>query len=121
MAEKDAKTGRFLSGNSGGGRPKGSRNKLGEQFLTDLQALWETDGAQVLEEARTDKPMEFAKMVAGLLPKELLVRTSPENEMSDAELADTLEKLGQLADQLRSGGSSESEASGGSETTPRLQ
>jgi len=36
MSEKDPKPGRFLTGNSGGGRPKGSRNKLGEQFLEAL-------------------------------------------------------------------------------------
>jgi hypothetical protein len=33
--ERDPKTGRFQPGNSGfGGRPKGSRNKLTEQFIT---------------------------------------------------------------------------------------
>jgi hypothetical protein len=30
--------GRFLTGNSGGGRPKGSRNQLGEAFVADLYA-----------------------------------------------------------------------------------
>ena len=27
---KDATTGRFITGNNGGGRPKGARSKLGE-------------------------------------------------------------------------------------------
>lgn len=36
MADRDPETGRFLTGNGGGGRPKGSRNKLGEQFLEAL-------------------------------------------------------------------------------------
>ena len=33
---RDRETGRFQPGNNGGGRPRGSRNKLGEQFLNDL-------------------------------------------------------------------------------------
>jgi hypothetical protein len=41
LLQKDPKTGRFLPGNSGfGGRPKGSRNKINQLFLRDLQALW---------------------------------------------------------------------------------
>ena len=104
MAEPTVDNGRkpdgtFAAGNPG--RPKGSRNKLGEQFLSDLQALWETDGADVLREARTEKPMEFAKMIAGILPKELLVRKAPEDEMTDDELADAIENLSNLASQLR--------------------
>ena len=93
MADRDPESGRFLSGNSGGGRPKGARNKLGERFLDDLYALWQSDGTEVLREARQDKPMEFAKMVAGLLPRELLLRKDPVDEMSDEEIADALEFL----------------------------
>jgi hypothetical protein len=101
VAEQDPKTGRFVSGNIGGGRPKGSRNKLGEQFLEDLQSLWVKEGATCLKEARDEKPMEFAKMVAGLLPKELLVRRAPEEDMTDDEFEDTIAALAGLASQLR--------------------
>jgi len=88
--EQDEK-GRFLPGNSGfGGRPKGSRNKLGEQFLSNLQADWEENGEDVIIKAREEKPMEYVKMVASLLPKELLVRTAPTDEMTDEELTDRL-------------------------------
>jgi hypothetical protein len=38
MAQRDTKTGRFLAGNSGGGRKPGSRNKLSESFIADVQA-----------------------------------------------------------------------------------
>lgn len=93
MSERDPKTGRFLTGNNGGGRPKGSRNRLGEQFLDDLYALWETDGVAALKQARDEKPMEFVKMVAGLLPKELLVLKDPISEMSDEEIAGALDIL----------------------------
>lgn len=116
--DKDKVTGRFLTGNNGGGRPKGSRNKLGEQFLSDLQELWAEEGADVLKEARDDRPMEFAKMVAGILPKELLVRKAPEEDMTDDELADTLDALRDVARRLRGGDPSIGE---GTEAPGRLQ
>jgi hypothetical protein len=52
VLEKDSKTGRFLPENSGfGGRPKGSRNKLNETFLRDLQEAWEEKGPSVIAAA----------------------------------------------------------------------
>ncbi len=41
--------GRFLPGNNGGtGRPKGSRNKLGEAFIDDLYQDWQANGAETI-------------------------------------------------------------------------
>jgi hypothetical protein len=48
--EKDEKTGRFVSGNIGGGRPKGSRNQLGEAFIDDLYAHWKIHGVAAIAE-----------------------------------------------------------------------
>lgn len=103
-ASKDPDTGRFLTGNSGGGRPRGSRNKLGEKFLEDLQALWKEEGASILRDARKEKPMEFAKMVAGLLPGELLIRKEPLSGMTEAEIDERLDALEQFILDARSGG-----------------
>jgi hypothetical protein len=68
---RDAKTGRFLSGNIGGGRPKGSRNRLGEAFLSDLQAEWEKSGVEALRKVAETDPVSFVKVVASLLPREI--------------------------------------------------
>ena len=101
-AEQDPKTGRFLPGNTGfGGRPKGSRNKLGEEFLEDLHAEWTEHGKSTLKLAREDKPMDFVRMVAGILPRDLLIRTAPEDAMTDDELADTIQALADALADIR--------------------
>jgi hypothetical protein len=93
MTDRDPETGRFLTGNSGGGRPKGSRNRLGEQFLEALAQDFAEHGRQAIVACREEKPTEYVKVVASLLPKELLVRKDPVDELSDKEIADALDIL----------------------------
>ncbi len=93
MSEKDPETGRFLTGNSGGGRPKGSRNRLGEQFLSVLAEDFAEHGHEAIVACREAKPTEYLKVVAGLLPGEIQVLKDPVNEMSDEEIADALDTL----------------------------
>jgi hypothetical protein len=70
LAERDAKTGRFVTGNVGGpGRKPGSRNKLGEAFVADLYADWREHGPKVIAEARESDPVAYLKVVASILPK----------------------------------------------------
>jgi hypothetical protein len=67
---RDARSGRFVAGNSGnGGRKPGSRNKLGEQFLSDLRDVWQSHGIQALEKCAEEEPGTFCKIVSSLLPK----------------------------------------------------
>lgn len=69
---RDPKSGQFQVGHSGlGGRPKGSRNKLGERFIEDLHAKWRKHGKNVLERVIKDDPSAFLRTVAMVLPKEL--------------------------------------------------
>jgi hypothetical protein len=68
--EQDGK-GRFVSGNIGGGRPKGARAKLGEDFLKALQDSFAKNGAETIETVRLEKPDQYLKVVASILPKEL--------------------------------------------------
>jgi len=58
------------SGNPAG-RPKGARSILQEQFFKALQKDFEENGAVVLKAMRAEKPNEYARMVAGLMSKEL--------------------------------------------------
>ena len=63
----------FKPGQSGNplGRPKVSRNKLGEAFIADLAADWKANGKAVLIEAREKDPAGYVRTVASLLPKDL--------------------------------------------------
>ena len=92
--EKDKKTGRFVSGNIGGpGRGKGSRNKLGEQFLSALQEDFEEHGAAAIETVRTEKPDQYLKVIASTLPRDLNVNINKFDELSDDELQQRLREL----------------------------
>jgi hypothetical protein len=54
---RDGKTGRFVPGNKGnGGRPKGSRNKLGEAFLEDLRDAGTNTARKPCERVRDPSP-----------------------------------------------------------------
>jgi hypothetical protein len=80
---------RFLPGNDGhgGGRPLGSRNKLQSSFLKALAEDFEQHGAGVIKIARIEKPVEYLKVIASVLPKELVVEQSVLTDISDDELA----------------------------------
>lgn len=97
---KDDK-GRFLTGNIGGGRVKGSRNKLGEAFLADMLADWEQHGKVVIQAVRIEKPDQYLKVVAGVLPKELNLRVNDFDELTDEQLA---RQLASIAAQLANAG-----------------
>lgn len=64
---------RFKPGQSGNpaGRPKGARSKLGEAFIDALLADWQANGIKAIIDMRDDKPADYVKVVASLLPKEV--------------------------------------------------
>jgi len=97
--EKDKKTGRFVTGNIGGGRSKGSRNKLGEAFLSDMLADWEENGVAAIEVVRAEKPDAYLKVIAQVIPKELNVKVGELDELTDEQLARRFAAIAsQLAD-----------------------
>jgi len=79
----------FKPGQSGnpGGRPKGSRNKLSEEFFRDLCDAWQAFGKPALETMAMLYPVEFVRLVASLIPKEPEATTPPVMErLSNAQL-----------------------------------
>src|SRR5262245_46102981 len=69
------------------GRPKGSRNKLSEEFFQDLCDAWQAFGKPALETMAMLYPVEFVRLVASLIPKEPEATTPPVVErLSNAQL-----------------------------------
>jgi hypothetical protein len=94
--EQDEK-GRFLPGNNGGsGRPKGSRNQLGEAFIAELYEHWQIHGIAAIKKVCDKHPVEYLKVIASILPKDVNINVSPFEHMTDAELDASIKRL--LAD-----------------------
>jgi hypothetical protein len=74
----------FKPGNPGGGRPKGSRNKLGEAFIEALHADFNEHGEVAIQTMRTADPSGYVRVIAGLLPKEFKIETV--SELTDEQL-----------------------------------
>jgi hypothetical protein len=81
----------FQPGNPG--RPKGSKNKLCEDFLGDVLEAWNDKGKQAITDMIDDKPGDFVKMVAGLVPKEMTLNVNDHSEMTDEQLAERIRNL----------------------------
>lgn len=53
------------------GRPKGSRNKLGEAFIEAIYKDFQEHGVAAIVKVRDQKPDQYLKVVASILPKEI--------------------------------------------------
>ena len=77
------------------GRPKGSRNKLCRAVLDDLLADWAENGPAAIRLMRIEKPNEYVKMMAAILPRELILEHGGMSNMDDDALDDLLAALHQ--------------------------
>ncbi len=66
----------YKPGQSGNpaGRPKGTRNKLSDDFLKDFHNAWQEHGNGALKKMATEKPAEFVKAAVQLMPRDLHVK-----------------------------------------------
>lgn len=75
--------GRFLTGNNGGGRKRGSRNRLTETFLAAIEFDFAEHGPDALERLRTNDPAAYLRIIASLLPRDLILKREQEPDFSD--------------------------------------
>jgi hypothetical protein len=69
---RDEQSGRFLPGNNGGpGRPRGSRHRLSEDFLSAIADDFTVHGIEAIKRVREEDPCTYIRVVASLLPKEI--------------------------------------------------
>jgi hypothetical protein len=57
------------------GRPVGARARYADKFLSDAFASWKQHGTAALEQLRTDDNKAYCQLMAGLLPKNLVLDT----------------------------------------------
>ena len=50
-----------------------------EDFLADAHQQWQMHGPKALEAMATSEPAKFCQMIAGLLPKEMLIQDASIN------------------------------------------
>lgn len=75
------------------GRPKGSRNKLGEVFIQAMHDDFAEHGASVIEKVRIEKPDQYLKVVASILPQQLNVRVSEFDELTEDQIDQRINAL----------------------------
>lgn len=78
--------GRFLTGNSGGGRRRGSRNKLTERFVDAIADDFAEHGIQAIATVRTTDPAMYLKIVGSLVPRELVLQREQSPAINYSEI-----------------------------------
>ena len=69
----------------GSGRVKGTLNRISNAFLEALAADFEAGGADAIKIMRIEKPAEYCKVIASILPKEFEITENKLVEMDDSE------------------------------------
>jgi hypothetical protein len=81
-----------------GGRARGVKNRLSHAFLTALVEDFEKHGIEAIKICRVEKPNEYLRVIAHLMPKELEIAIGPLQEISDQELETLIEHHRKLID-----------------------
>ena len=83
---RDPVTGKFLAGTKAGpGRPKGRKDRLNEQVISTLEALWTKRGAEIIDQLAAEKPEVVASLIARLIPQELATQAITGDDAEKAQ------------------------------------
>jgi Family of unknown function (DUF5681) len=87
------------SGNPAG-RPRGSRNKLSEDFVAALYDDFRDHGSAAIAACRAEKPDVYVRVIAGLLPKDMNIKVQQLDDLTDDQLMRKLAVLTEMAKPL---------------------
>ncbi len=83
----------FQKGHKGPGRAKGARNRIAYKLIEALEKDFQEHGEEAVKIARIERPVEYLKIIASVIPKEFEIVDSRLNELSDEELDVFIAKL----------------------------
>jgi hypothetical protein len=69
-----------------GGRRKGTRDRISTALLEAIAADFEEHGAEAVKIARIERPVEYLRVVASLLPREFEITDNRLTDITDEEL-----------------------------------
>lgn len=72
------------------GRPQNAKQKLSDAFLADMLEAWEAKGKSAIDRVIEERPHEFIKAVGAIVPKDITVKTSALDDLSDDDIASML-------------------------------
>jgi hypothetical protein len=72
--QRDPVSGQFLPGNKGGGRPKGSRDKVSNRLVSLMTDLVERRGEEMLERIADSSPSDAMAILTRIIPQAELQR-----------------------------------------------
>jgi Family of unknown function (DUF5681) len=87
------------SGNPAG-RPRGSRNKLSDDFVAALYDDFQDHGSAAIAACRVEKPDVYVRVIASLLPKDMNIKVQQLDDLTDDQLMRKLAVLTEMAKPL---------------------
>jgi len=94
-------TGKFIKGWKGGGRKKGSKDKLNQQVIATMERLWSQRGEEIMDHLADTKPEVLAGLIARLIPQSLAeeaIQGVDSDEISDKNQEVRITLVNQAAD-----------------------
>jgi hypothetical protein len=93
-----------------GGRRKGSRDRIATALLEAISKDFEEHGAEAVKIARVERPVEYLRVVASLLPREFEIVDNRLKDIPDEELDAFIELARQRRIAIGDTGSREDQA-----------
>ena len=94
-------TGKFIKGWKGGGRKKGSKDKLNQQVISTMERLWSQRGDEIMDHLADTKPEVLAGLIARLIPQSLAeeaIKGVDSDEITDKKQEVRITLVNQVAD-----------------------
>ncbi len=83
----------FEKGHKGGGRAKGARNRIAYKLIEALEKDFQEHGEEAVKIARIERPVEYLKIIASVIPKEFSLEDNRLNDLNDDELEILINEL----------------------------